>query len=109
VAHNAVLTALFIGAAVWGVWGAVLAIRAVWITVEFSLVNNKDCTAVDVRGSFEHEHLRLREYWRQRAKLPTVAAHGHRRATSRRGRRVGRLRGQRRVAVVAPLAGCEFA
>jgi hypothetical protein len=68
VAHNGVLTALFIGAAVLGVWGALLAIRAVWITVEFRLVDRHDGTLVAAQDSFEK--VRLREYRRQRAKLP---------------------------------------
>lgn len=67
-AHNVVLTLVFALATAFGVRGAVLAIRAVWTTVEFRIVNRGDGTAVDVEESFEK--VRLREYRRQRAKLP---------------------------------------
>jgi hypothetical protein len=68
VAHCTFLTAVFVAAAVLGVCGAWLAIRAVWTTVEFRLVDREDGTAVEVEESFEH--VRLRDYRRQRAKLP---------------------------------------
>lgn len=68
VAHNVILTTVYVAAVVFGLKGAWLAIRAVWVTVELRIVNNNDGTAVVATESFET--VRLHDYRRQRAKLP---------------------------------------
>jgi hypothetical protein len=68
VAQSVILTVVFVAAAALGVWGALLAIRAVWIAVEFRVVDHGDGTAGEVQESYED--VRLRDYRRQRAKLP---------------------------------------
>ena len=71
------LTGAYVVAAGLGVWGAWQAIKGIWITVEYRLVDRADGTAVDVEESYELPPLRdllrwrgLRDFWQRRAEEP---------------------------------------
>jgi hypothetical protein len=71
------LTGAYVVAAALGIWGAWLAIKGIWITVEYRLVDRGDGTAIDVEESYELPPLRdllrcraLRDFWQRRAKEP---------------------------------------
>jgi hypothetical protein len=62
------LTAVYVVAAALGIWGAWLAIKGIWITVEFRIVNRGDGGAEDEERSFES--MRLRDLRRRWGELP---------------------------------------
>jgi hypothetical protein len=71
------LTGVFVVAAALGMWGAWQAVKGIWITDEFRIVDRGDGTAVDVEESYELPPLRdlwrrraRRDFWQRRAKEP---------------------------------------